>query len=701
MTKSPDAAGEPSWRRILPEAMGQVGIGLVVGRPERAIVVNDVFCALTGYSEPEILALQPFMTIVAPEDRCLVAERARRHLAGGGERSQCEISILHRDGTRLPVAVSVQVAVDDAHIEMVATFRDLREQKRIEADLAARPRQQEAVAELGREALVGRNVGSLMAAAVNGVARILAVEYVSVLELLPDDDALLLRAGVGWEDDLVGHATVPGGLGSPAGFTLASDGPLVISELSQETRFGIPRLLSDHGVTSGVTVVLRGEATPYGVLGAYTKSSRLFSRDDVHFLRAVANVLADAIARTEVETDLATRARQQAAVAELGRRALADLDVSVVLEAAVEAVTSTLDVEYVKVLELLSDGSGLRLRAGSGWRDGLVGQATVGSGVESQAGFTLASEGPVVVEDLARETRFVPPPLLLQHGVVSGMSAIIGRRDRPWGVLGAHTSSRRRFSADDVNFLQATANVVAEVIGRGEVEAALLAAHDRERSLRQRLQAHSRAVVEAQEVERRRIARELHDEVGQALTGLKLALEGHESLSPEQVADRLSQAREVAGELLRRVHDLSLDLRPAMLDDLGLQPALFWLVDRYRAQTGVEVALRCPGLDRRLPTEVETASYRIVQEALTNVARHADVTKATVDCAVEPTALRVEVVDEGSGFDLDAVPLGRTGGLAGMEERARSIGGRLSLRSEPGRGTTVCAELPIASRGQR
>jgi signal transduction histidine kinase len=223
----------------------------------------------------------------------------------------------------------------------------------------------------------------------------------------------------------------------------------------------------------------------------------------------------------------------------------------------------------------------------------------------------------------------------------------------------------------------------------------LHAAHDRERYLRERLQTYSRMVVEAQEGERRRIARELHDEVGQTLTGLKLALEGHDRLSAGQAQDRLVRAHGLADELLARVHGLSLDLRPAILDDLGLQPALVVLIERYGAQTGVQVALHCCGLDRRLRPEVETAAYRIIQEALTNVARHANVGQAAVDCVAEGDAMRIAVADEGLGFDVEAVPLGETSGLTGMEERARSTGGRLSLRSERGRGTTVVAELPI------
>jgi signal transduction histidine kinase len=409
-------------------------------------------------------------------------------------------------------------------------------------------------------------------------------------------------------------------------------------------------------------------------------------------------VLAEGIARAQIERGLITRARQQAAMAELGRRALAEDDLSSVMDAAVDVVARTLDVEYAKILELLPDGDALLLRAGTGWEEGLVGKATVGAGLDSQAGYTLTSGAPVVVEDLSRETRFTPAPLLVHHGVMSGMSVVIFGPGRPWGVLGVHTSSPRRFSPDDTHFLQATATTLAEAIRRADVEGALRAARDEERRLRQRLEAHSRAAVDAQEGERRRIARELHDEIGQTLTGLKLTLEHPERLPAEAVADRLGRARALVGELLHRVQDLSLDLRPAMLDDLGLRPALLWLVERYAAQTGVEVALECTGLDGRLRPEVETAAYRIVQEGLTNVARHAGVSMARVLCAPSGHSLLVEVRDEGVGFEVEAVRPEQSSGLAGMEERARATGGQFRLQSEPGAGTVVVAALPLGER---
>jgi PAS domain S-box-containing protein len=411
--------------------------------------------------------------------------------------------------------------------------------------------------------------------------------------------------------------------------------------------------------------------------------------------RTVFSTFRDLTDRKRVEAELATRLRQQAAVAELGRRALGEPDISVLMDDAVRLVAATLDVEFVKVLELLPGGEDLLLRSGFGWNAGCVGRATVRAGPDSHAGYTLASDSPVVVEDLPRETRFGMPPLLAEHHVVSALTVCIFGVGRPWGVLGADSAHRQRFSADDVNFLQAIANVLAEAIRRAEAERAVREAHAGERALRRRLQAHSRLAMDAQEAERRRIARELHDEIGQALTGLKLTLENVHRVAPESAAVHVSRARSVIDELLRRTQDLSLDLRPAMLDDLGLGPALSWLVERYTAQTGVEVVLVDRAPRGRLRPEVETAAYRIVQEALTNVARHAGVQRARVSCALVGDCLRVEVADDGSGFEVGAVPIARTSGLAGMEERARSTGGRFRLESAPGSGTKVFAELAL------
>ncbi len=177
--------------------------------------------------------------------------------------------------------------------------------------------------------------------------------------------------------------------------------------------------------------------------------------------------------RREAEEALEARAQQQAAIAELGQQALGSTNLSALFDESVAIVAQVLDTGHAKVLELLPGGDVLLLRAGVGWKQGLVGRATVDTGTDSQAGWTLLSNEPVIVEDLERETRFKGPPLLRDHGIVSGMSVIIQGRERPLGVLGVHTRRRRTFTRDDIHFLQAAAHVLATAIERKDAEDAL------------------------------------------------------------------------------------------------------------------------------------------------------------------------------------------------------------------------------------
>lgn len=226
-----------------------------------------------------------------------------------------------------------------------------------------------------------------------------------------------------------------------------------------------------------------------------------------------------------------------------------------------------------------------------------------------------------------------------------------------------------------------------------------------EESLRdytQRLKSLSRRLMEVQEVERRNIALELHDEIGQLLTGLKLTLEVSTRVPPEEVGGSLGQARTLVNDLMMRVRNLSLDLRPAMLDDFGLLPTLLWHIEHYTAQTKIRVNFKHSGLEkRRFTPEVETAAYRLVQEALTNVARHANVQEATVRLWTLHRTLSIEVEDSGKGFDPDSVMASETSGLAGMRERAILLGGQLKIDSRVGGGTRLIAELSIADNEQR
>jgi len=212
-----------------------------------------------------------------------------------------------------------------------------------------------------------------------------------------------------------------------------------------------------------------------------------------------------------------------------------------------------------------------------------------------------------------------------------------------------------------------------------------------ERKAREQFQSASARLVEVQEIERRRIARELHDDIGQGLTGLKLELEMQSRMGgpPD-----LENAVAMVHSLIARVRDLSLDLRPTLLDDLGLVPALIALVERYSTQTGIQVTFDHRDAAGRFAPDVETAAFRIVQEALTNVARHANTGRAHIRLRADETRLEIVVEDRGRGFDPAIQTASASTGLSSMRERAAMLGGAVAVTSRPNAGTTIHARLP-------
>ncbi len=248
-------------------------------------------------------------------------------------------------------------------------------------------------------------------------------------------------------------------------------------------------------------------------------------------------------------------------------------------------------------------------------------------------------------------------------------------------------------SAGEVEFLVFTLNDVSEQRQAREERERLF---EEVRAGRKRLESLSHHLVEMQEAERRHIALELHDEIGQALTGLRLSLELSPQLPPNIAATRLAEAKMIVEDIIRRVEALSLDLRPPILDDLGLLPTLLWYFDRYSTRSGVRVECKHTGFNRRFPAAMELAVFRVVQESLTNVARHAHVNEVLVRVWATPRVLGVQIEDRGVGFDAErALSLGETTGVSGMRERVRLLGGQLDIESAAASGTRLTVELPL------
>lgn len=233
--------------------------------------------------------------------------------------------------------------------------------------------------------------------------------------------------------------------------------------------------------------------------------------------------------------------------------------------------------------------------------------------------------------------------------------------------------------------------VLAMALYKHQAEAKLL------NSTRQ-LKALSRRVLEAQELERRRVAMELHDELGQSLTAIKINLQLSERFKDKSPTDLNLESLRIVEDALKQVRGLATALRPSMLDDLGLAPALKWITEQTASRGGFAATFFHERVQSRLAPDIETACFRIVQEALTNITRHAQAAHVDIQLSRDGADLLLSVQDDGLGFDLEAMReramAGGSLGVLGMQERATLIGGTLEIDSAPGRGSTVQLRCP-------
>jgi signal transduction histidine kinase len=324
--------------------------------------------------------------------------------------------------------------------------------------------------------------------------------------------------------------------------------------------------------------------------------------------------------------------------------------------------------------------------------DGQVGKIRLplGSGI---SGWVASHREPVVItHDKEADPRYLPIHSLRGRDFTSMVS--VPMETDPGGLVGVlnvHTVQRREFSESDVELLRVIGRLIAGALHQARLHRQLVA---RER-------AHElfvEQVIEAQEIERRRLAGDIHDGISQRLISLSYRLDaaaravGHED--PAEASQHLDEARELAQLTLEEARAAISGLRPPVLDDLGLAGGLASLA-RSMPQLNLELDLS----DARLPEHIELALYRIAQEGLQNVVKHADATRTRLRFAVDDDIARLEIVDDGVGFDTFENPLGGDEmggyGVLSMAERAELVGGRLNIRSRPGTGTAVTATIPL------
>jgi PAS domain S-box-containing protein len=281
---------------------------------------------------------------------------------------------------------------------------------------------------------------------------------------------------------------------------------------------------------------------------------------------------------------------------------------------------------------------------------------------------------------------------LLDAGVHTAIIAPLVYRGEQIGLLNLFATSHAAMAHYSGDFFGQVASQLAVAIQHAQL-------FELVRAGRQRLQSLSHRLLKVQETERRHIAHELHDEIGQALTALKINLQAIQRTERDATPARhLEESISIVAQTIEQVRNLALDLRPALLDELGLVPALRWYLDRQRQRAGLQIDFVAEPPELRLPADLATVCFRVVQEALTNITRHAYASAVTVELRQRAADLLLAVQDDGAGFDvaaaLERAAGGASLGLLGLQERVLLVGGQVTIDSAPAAGTTITALLP-------
>jgi PAS domain S-box-containing protein len=459
---------EQKYRNLFEQASDSIFIIDPVTR--RILDGNENAARRLGYTRAELLQLQ-VDAISSPAVVARNASIAQELLASG----HIIFEHVHRrkDGSQIPVEVSSRVIDLDGRMVIQSQVRDITERKQAEKKLETRIQQQAVVAELGQRALTGIDLTTLMNEAVARVAEILEVEYCKILELLPDGDRLLLQAGVGWQDGLVGHVTVPAKTDSQAGYTLHLGKPVIVEDLRTESRFKGPQLLFDHHIISGISVIIAGSKPdrPFGILGVHTTRRQAFAEDNVHFVQAVANVLATAIQRSRTEQEIRHRNRELTLLNQIIAATSGDLEPEVILKTGCRELAIGFDIPYV-VASLLNEKKTESIIVAECQPEGVTSLLNEIIPVKDNPLFQylLTQKSPLVVDDADNDPQLHSLQSRLQPRKIASLllvPLIIGKE--VLGGLELGSSRRCAFSYEDVSLAWSVADQIAGALARSRL----------------------------------------------------------------------------------------------------------------------------------------------------------------------------------------------------------------------------------------
>jgi PAS domain S-box-containing protein len=603
-----------------------------VGLDGRFKSANPGWERALGYSVAELLS-RPFLDLVAEEDRPRTQREFERLRNSGNLTLDFDNRYMHKDGTLRWLLWSAYLSEEEGLIYGVA--KDVTDRKRSEERLRESERKYRDLVETSSDLIWS----------VDKRGRFTFVNRAA-------------RRIYGYEPEEM--------LGRPVADFETDDQRLEDDPVFRNVLLGIPLFNYE-------TRHIRKDGRPVDL-----SLNAIVLHDDDGAVLGATGTATDVTDRKRFET-------RQAAVAELGRRALEGVGLHEITEAAVEVVSETLGLEFSAVLEYVPGEDRLLLHAGSGWpRD--TDLHVPAAPDSSQPAYAIQLDGPVVVEDFEEERRFRQSPVLAKLGARSGICVTIEGESRPFGALCGHSTRRRSFSTDEVNFLQAVANVLATAIGRKRTEDQIVElAAARGRLVAQTLAAEDRA--------RRSISEVLHDHALQDLLASRQDLvEVIEE--PEGDPERAVRAREGIERAVQLLREAVFNLHPVVLEHAGLASAIRAVADHQGRRGGFECEIE---VDQQATGVHDELILSLARELLTNVAKHAEAEHVKVEVRRDDAWIVLTVEDDGRGIETGrreaALREGHVG-LASSAERVEALAGRFEVDGQAGRGTRARAVLP-------
>jgi PAS domain S-box-containing protein len=691
----------------------------------QVILANRKTSEVLGYEEQEVLGKNWFGNFVPRRIREGLLPVSHMLLSGDVKGVEYhENPILTKAGEeRLILWHNTAIRDEAGHIVgHLSSGEDITERKR--AEEALRKRNEELGALNTVAAAVSRSLDlqEILNQALDKVLEVTGMETGSIYLLNQQAEEFVLATYRGASKEFADTVRTFRMGESLVGRVGQSGEPIVADDLTGDSRV-TTTLVSKERIRSFAAIPMKSREKVQGLMNIASHQVHPFSPEEVRLYTAIANQIGVAIenARLYEETRQAEEALrhslEQTARGERLLLALSQAAQDVQRAHTPEEVYGVIGDQITKlgykatVFRLTDDGShlavahmtfGAKAVRAAEKLTGLTARdycfpVTSGSHyqrimAEGQAVLDDPAAGPIA-DALPRALRPLAGRLAAVLGVEQTIYAPLRAGDQAFGLLAVIGPD---LSEADVPAITAFANQAAIAL-----ENARLAEQLRTRSAN--LEELSAQLFRAQEEERRRLSLELHDELGQALTGIGFDLAAIEKEWPPEVApearERLASASALLADVDERVSDLALDLRPQMLDDLGLLPTLRWYVNRYTGRTGIAVELEAVAFEGRMTPEVTTAIYRVVQEALTNVAKHAAASRVTVRLECKAATVMAVVQDNGRGFEVEgltgAPSRERGAGLLGMRERVTLLGGTCDIESRPGQGTRLTLEIPL------